>query len=399
MTQLWYNSYYNIIICCGVPEEVTMQNPFHFRELPVEAPFCNRQVEIKELLSHASNAANVVLFSPRRYGKTSLVKKVQQQLSKKKLAAIYMDFFGIDSVDDMSARLASRVFSFCHGNEPLFKKAIGFLSVWRPVLRPDPEYGISLTVEPTARKKGVELLEDTLSGLGRFIKDYRRGCHIVFDEFQEIVELRESLQVEGIMRSHIQTHANASYFFVGSRRRILNDIFNEKKRPFYRSAINYPLPPLPSEEAAEFILEQFRRSGKVCPQAIATRIVEAVRGYPYYIQRIPYSVFEISGKRITEEDYTKGFRKALEGERPVYEALLQSLSLQQIKIISALADQVTESPYSAEYMARHGLGSVGGLQGALKKLMELDYIEQDRGVFQVVDPVFGIWLRHLKEGS
>lgn len=376
-----------------------MQNPFHFRELPREAPFCNRQGEIRELLSHASNRANVVLVSPRRYGKTSLVKRIQEQLSRKGLATIYMDFFGIDSVEDMSARLASRVYAFCHRNEPLFKKVMGFLSIWRPVLRPDPEYGISLTVEPTARKRGMELLEDTLSGLGRFIKDYERGCHIVLDEFQEIVELRESLQVEGIMRSQLQTHSNASYFFVGSRRRILNDIFNEKKRPFYRSAINYALPPLPFEEAAEFILEQFRRSGKACPQVIATRIVETVRGYPYYIQRIPYSIFEVSGKRITEEEYTKGFRKALEGERPVYEALLQSLSLQQVKIISALADQPTESPYSAEYMARHALGSVGGLQGALKKLIELDYIEEKSGVFQVVDPVFGIWLRHLKEGS
>ena len=376
-----------------------MQNPFYFRELPLSAPFCNRQHEMKELTSHARNKANVVLISPRRYGKTSLVKRVQNKLAKQGSAAIYIDFFGVDSIEDMTARLVSRVYAFSQKNEPLFKKVVKIITAWRPVLRPDPEYGISLTVEPTSKKKGIDLLEDTLSAVGRFINEYEKGCHIVFDEFQEIVELQEALQIEGIMRSHIQTHANASYFFVGSRRRILNDMFNEKKRPFYRSAINYPLTPLPDEEAVEFITQQFKVGGKVCSEELARKIVETVNGYPYYIQRIPYSIFEISGKQIKDDDYARGFRKAVAEERPVYEALIQSLSLQQIKLISALAEQPTESPFSAEYMSKFGLGSIGGVQGAIKKLIALDYIEVKDKTYRIVDPVFGIWIRHMKNGD
>jgi AAA+ ATPase superfamily predicted ATPase len=375
-----------------------MQNPFYLREIPLTAPFCNRHNEMEELLNHATSKANVVLFSPRRYGKTSLVKRVQEQLNRKGISTIYTDFFGVDSLEDMTSRLASRVYALCHGNEPLLKKVMRLLTAWRPVFRPDPEYGVSLSVEPVTKKKGVELLEETMSGLGKFIVDCKKGCHIVFDEFQEIVELRDSLRIEGIMRSHVQTHANASYFFVGSRRRILSDIFNEKKRPFYRSAINYPLQPLPADEAAEFIIEQFKRGGKICPDEIAKKIVETVRGYPYYIQRIPYSIFEVSTKKVTADEYSIGFRKAINEERPVYEALLQSLSLQQIKLITALAEQPTESPYSAEYMSRYGLGSIGGVQGSLKKLTAMDYIEVQNKMFQVVDPVFSIWLRHLKDG-
>lgn len=376
-----------------------MQNPFYFRELPLSAPFCNRQHEMKELLSHAHNKANVVLISPRRYGKTSLVKRVQNKLAKQGSATIYIDFFGVDSIEDMTARLVSRVYAFSRRNEPLFEKVIKIITAWRPVLRPDPEYGISLTVEPTSKKKGIDLLEDTLSAVGRFINEYEKGCHIVFDEFQEIVELQEALQIEGIMRSHIQTHANASYFFVGSRRRILNDMFNEKKRPFYRSAINYPLTPLPDEEAVGFITQQFKVGGKVCSEEFAGKIVETVNGYPYYIQRIPYSIFEISGKQIKDDDYARGFRKAVEEERPVYEALIQSLSLQQIKLISALAEQPTESPFSAEYMSKFNLGSIGGVQGAIKKLIALDYIEVKDKTYRIVDPVFGIWIRHMKNGN
>jgi hypothetical protein len=373
-----------------------VKNPFYFRELPVTAPFCNRKNEINELLSHAKNRVNVVLFSPRRYGKTSLVKRIQDRLKSKGIATVYIDFYGVDSIEDMTARLASRVYTFSHDSDPLFKKMMRFLSSWRPVLRPDIEYGATLTVEPTTKKIGIELLDETLSGLGQFIESYKKGVFIIFDEFQEIVELRESLQIEGIMRSHIQSHSKASYFFVGSRRRILSDIFNDRKRPFYRSSINYPLTPLPYDEAVQFIIDQFKNGGKECPTDMAKRIVEVVKGYPYYIQRIPYSIYEISSKKIKNDDYGNGFRKAVEEEKPVFEALLQSLSLQQIKLLSALAEQPTASPYSAEYMSRYSLGSIGGVQGAVKKLIALDYIENRDGTFYIVDPVFGIWLRHLK---
>ena len=373
-----------------------MQNPFYFRVLPVTAPFCNREKELDQLLSHAQNRANVVVFSPRRYGKTSLVQRVQERLKRMGLVTVYADLFGIDSLEDMAARMASRLYSYCYENEGLFKKAMKVLSSWRPVIRPDPEYGVSLTVEPTVGTRGIELLNNTLDGFGKFIQEQKKGVHIVLDEFQEIGELRESLQIEGALRSHIQTHSQASYFFVGSRRRVLNEIFNTRKRAFYRSSINFPLGPLPFEEGVHFIVEQFKRGGKSCPEEVGKKIFEKIGGYPYYVQRVPYSIFEISGKKVTEDDYIKGFQKTIEEESIVYEAMVQALSLQQIKLLSALALEPTEKPYSVDYMARHGLGSVGGVQGALKRLSELDYIERKGNLLVIVDPVFGIWLRHLK---
>ena len=374
-----------------------MENPFYFRVLPTDAPFCNRKKELNELLSHARNRANVVIFSPRRYGKTSLVKRIQERLKDLSFLTIYVDLFGVDSVEDMAGRIASWLYSYSHKDESIFKKAMKFLSSWRPVIRPDSEYGVSLSVEVTRTMRGIELLEETFLGFGKFIQEHGKGVHIVFDEFQEISELRESLQLEGLLRSHIQTHSNASYFFVGSRRRVLRDIFNEKKRPFYRSSINYPLGPLPIDESIYFIMEQFKRGGKVCPLEIAKKVVEKTGAYPYYIQRMPYSIFEVSGKRVTEKDYIKGFTKTLEEESIVYEAMIQGLSLQQTKLVSALAHESTGKPYSIEYMERHSLGSIGGVQGALKRLLELDYIEKRGNLYILVDPVFGVWLNRLTQ--
>lgn len=335
--------------------------------MPLTAPFCDRKKEIEELLSHAKNRANVILFSPRRYGKTSLVKRIQAELSREGITALYVDFFGVYSLEDIASRLASRLYSFCYKDENFLKKAMRFLSLWRPVVRPDPEYGVLISAEPAGRRRGIELLEDVLAGFGKFMESSKKGFHVVIDEFQEIAELRESLQIEGIMRSQIQTHRNASYFFVGSRRRVLSEIFNERKRPFYRSAINYPLGPLPLDESTTFVVEQFKRGGKICPEEIARKIAERVGGYPYYIQRIPYSIYEVSGKHVTEEDYSKGFIKAINEERPMYEAMLQILAPQQIKLLSALSEEPTDKPYSTEYMTRYNLGSMRG-PGSYKKI-------------------------------
>lgn len=363
----------------------------------MDAPFCDREKEFGELLSHAKNRANVVIFSPRRYGKTSLVKRIQERLKDLDFLTIYVDLFGVDSVENMAGRIASRLYSYCHKNENIFKKAMKFLSSWRPVIRPDSEYGLSLSVEVTKPTRGIELLEETFDGFGKFIQEHGKRVHIVFDEFQEISELRESLKLEGLLRSHIQTHSNASYFFVGSRRRVLRDMFNEKKRPFYRSSINYPLGPLPIDESIDFIVDQFKRGGKTCPLEIAKKVVEKTGAYPYYIQRVPYSIFEVSGERVTEKDYAKGLTNTLDEEGIVFEAMIQGLSLQQTKLVSALAHEPTGKPYSIEYMSRHGLGSIGGVQGALKRLLELDYVEKRDHLYLLVDPVFGIWLNRLTQ--
>ncbi len=374
-----------------------MKNPFWTRELSLDAPFCDRAKELKELVSHARNCTNVVLFSPRRYGKTSLVKRAQQTLRKSGIATIYVDFFGVGSLDEAAARLATQVYAFARKDKSLFQRVVKILSSWRPALEPDPDCGVALTVKPVVTQRGTQLLEETMAGLGTFIAEQQKGVHLVFDEFQELTELSESRQIQGIMRSHIQTHSRASYFFVGSRRRILQDIFNNRKAPFYRSAINYDLKPLPLADAMAFIVDRFAQAGRECPEKIARTIVEKVRGYPFYVQRIPYSIYEVSDERRTigEKDYRAGLIEAMEEEKVTFEGWLRSLSPRQIGILSALAENPTDQPYAFGYLSGHDIGNASTVRKAIGRLLDLDYIEQEKGVFQVTDPIFALWLRRV----
>ena len=207
-----------------------MNNPFTPGVIHPEAPFCNRLKELKELESYASSSANVVLYSPRRYGKTSLVRRVQSGLSKKKVITIYVDLFGVTTIDEIAKRTARSVYLVTQKDKPLFK-------TFRPVLKPtETGDSFTVTVEPaTSSLTGIDLLEATMTDLGMFIQATPSGVNIAFDEFQEITELN-SLEIEGVLRSHIQTQ-KASYFFVGSRRRVLLDMFNLRNRPFFQSSI------------------------------------------------------------------------------------------------------------------------------------------------------------------
>ena len=371
-----------------------MGNPFYLQEVPVNAPFCDREKELKELRSYAKARANVVLFSPRRFGKTSLVKRVQGRLAKKGAVVIFADFFGVGSVEDVAARLAKAVYKFTHGKASLWKTALRTVLSFRPVLKPDPGGGISLSVEPAAAgRTGLELLEQTIDSFYHFIKDSNRLVQIALDEFQEIVTLKEALGIEAVLRTHIQRQ-KASYFFIGSRRRVLLGIFNERQRPFFQSAINYPLGALPSADLAKFISWQFTEHGKSCTDEMGLSLASSVGCHPYYSEKLGFFVYEMA-ETVTEETIQAGLRKLIVSEKPVFEAILQGLSPHQRLLLKAVALEPPEKILAGSYIQRHGLGSTGGVQHSTKQLEDLDLIERrsDPDQWQLVDPVLAMWFK------
>jgi hypothetical protein len=377
------------------------RNPFYLFTLPVDAPFCNREKEIEELLAFARSGANVVLYSPRRFGKTSLTRKIQHILGRDDRAVtIFADLFGVASVHDVASRLAKAVFAVTHQRDSLWKLALATIRSFRPVLKPDAESGISLSVEPaSAGARGLDLLEETMESLDRFLEQTPHLVHFALDEFQEIVELQEATQVEAVLRTHIQHH-RASYFFVGSRRRLLLGIFNERQRPFFQSAINYELKALPPEELSIFLKERFEAGGsKECPIDVARGLVEIVSSHPYYTQKLAYFVFEASGERVSADDVRSGMTRLISSEEPVFEAILQGLTLHQRRVLRTIAAEPTDKPLSHAYIGKHRLGSPGGIRHSINQLISLDLIERNKenNLIEVVDPMFVVYLREQLE--
>ncbi|MBI5606445.1 MAG: ATP-binding protein [Deltaproteobacteria bacterium] len=375
-----------------------MENPFYLQEIPVDAPFCNRLEEMQELESYSRAKANVLIYSPRRYGKTSLVKRVQKNLADRGTVTLFSDFFGVASINEVAANLTKAVFSVTYSQKSLWEKALRAIRSFRPVLKPDPEGGVSLSVEPaSAGKNGLPLLEETLESLGEFIRSSPKPIHVALDEFQEIVTLKEAIKVEALLRSHIQKH-RASYFFIGSRRRLLLGIFNERQRPFFQSAINYPLKKFPAAELIDFISTQFARSKRKISRESAQQMAVTVDFHPYYTQKLAFFVYEISGT-VNPESIRTGLEKLLWSEKPVFEAIIQGLPSQQRLLLYALAKEPTLKMLSSRYLQKYNLGSVGGIQHSSRKLEAMDLIEknEETGFWGLVDPVFILWLRRQSE--
>ena len=371
-----------------------MRNPFTLG-IVQRKDFCNREAEIKDLLRYARNGDNVILFSPRRYGKSSLIKIVLELLEKEGFLTVYVDLFPVSSEQDFISRFSSGVLKgIGKGVDPrslgdriasLFKRLIPNIEV-----KPDG-YTLSVKFDQTA-ETGL-LLDDLMEGLYAHVKRKKLKACIALDEFQEITELPESKKIEGILRSHIQFHKEITYFYVGSRRRILNDMFLNKSRPFYKSAFSYTLQEIPREEFVSYIEKRFKDTGKACSEEIAKKMYDTVRGYPYYVQKLASITWDTSAKKCDSKALETAHRLLITMETNDFEGIWSGLTLIQKAVLKAIAKEPTASPYGREFLERHRL-SIGGTQRAIKALFSRDLIEKDdKNIHRLTDPVMETWLR------
>lgn len=371
-----------------------MKNPFTIGLIEEEEEFCNRQPERKELLQYAKNGHNVVIYSPRRYGKSSLVTILQKKLSQDKFLTAYIDLFPIASAQDAAQRIVLGFMrGFGRGIDPrsFLEKIKDVFRRLRPSITVEPE-GLQISAQMEQNTDPLLFLEDCLEGVGRWVKKMNQQAMVVFDEFQEITQLKESKVIEGLIRSKIQSHRNISYFFVGSRRNVLKDIFSTRNRPFYKSAFLYSLDKIPEEEFVDFLMRRFKNSEKKCSPEICHAIYTHVQGYPYYVQKLASLVWDSAHKEPSMDNLKQAYKTLLQSETPDFEAHWSALTNTQKQLLHVLTKFPTSSPFSKDYLKQHGL-SIGGIQKALKVLLEKDLIEKTPQRFILTDPLMAAWLK------
>jgi len=370
-----------------------LQNPFTIGIARKEI-FCNREKEIKDLITYARGGSNVILTSPRRFGKTSLVHIVLEKLKKEGFLTAYIDLFPISSERDFIARFYEGIIEgIGKGISPqtlfnriknIFKRIVPSIEV--------KEDGFSFQIRFSGTEEGDVLLDDVMEGLYRYVKKHNIRACIALDEFQEITELPSSRRIEGILRSHMQLHNEISYFYIGSRRGVIKDMFTDKKRPFYKSAFLYFLNRIPRDSFVKCIIKAFEGSGKKCNTETASYIYDIAEGYPYYVQKLSLLAWDLTKNRCTVDIVKSAFEVMIETEKLDFESIWSSLTMSQKSLLRAIAIDPSKSIYSKEYLSKHNL-SVGGIQKAIKTLLSKDLIEKDdQGIFRVTDPIFKRWL-------
>jgi AAA+ ATPase superfamily predicted ATPase len=356
--------------------------------------FCDRKKELADLVRIGENRQNVVFYSPRRYGKTSLITKAFGILWGKGFVTIYIDLFHISSEHDFVEQLSSGILnalgrgvgdrSYAQKLKDIFGRIIMGIEV-----TPDG-YEFKLRLDKEIKVDAA--IDDIMDGMRKYVEEKKLQVCIALDEFQTVTELKEGKKIEAKLRSHIQFSRDITYFFIGSRRHLLVDMFKNKIRPFYKIADDYELREIAKDDFSSYIVEMFKKSGKECPKDIAERTYEIARGYPYYVQKLAQLLWDLTDLTCDNEDLASAHRVLVKSESKEFAQIWESLSLVQKNIIKAIAKNPEASLYTREFLEQHSL-SVGGSQKAIRALDIQDLIEKHQGHYRLTDPIMAEWLR------
>jgi len=374
-----------------------MRNPFVYGKEVSGDNFCNRKSEIKELGRDIENSQNVIVFSRRRFGKTSLIKEVFKTSDKKGICTVYADLYPLSCEEDFISIYAAAIAKALHG---FLKKSFKDVGKFFRRLRP------SFTVDKTGKinysftfdKSDSSLsLEDVLESVHRFADAKKKKIAVCFDEFQQIAFFKTN-KLEKTLRSHFQQHKNISYIFMGSKKHIIRDIFNDPNRPFYRSGKSFPLEKIKQEELAAFIAGKFRRTGKIISLELINNLIETCETHPYYVQYVCNILWEntAGNKEATGGDLQESLETLLKRESSTYEASLDGLTLKQRQVLIALSKASSrDKVFSGEFLRRQNIDSASSMQRILTSLIDKDLIDKEKNSYVILDIFFKKWLSQL----
>ena len=373
-----------------------MENPFNYLQLATGDQFYDRIELRRDLRSRfLSGQSSVVLYGPRRYGKSSLVAELVRDLEKAGIPCVTLDVMKVPSIDLFVSAYAAKVYRRLAPVRFEFRKLGTFLKSLRPKMTIGQSGEAALTFEPFDAPIGPEALSEVLDLPQRLLSGKGRAV-VVFDEFQEVKDLLPSDGFERTMRSAVQSHRNVSYIFLGSRHHLLRRMFTDHNRPFYRSAVTIQLDKPPLEESVRFVVDRFASAGKTIAPETAELLVGRIENIPYFIQQLGFETFRIVDdarrKSVSPADVEAAYANLSGFNRDQYEQLMLTLSTSQKKLLIALAHEKT-AEFSEAYRRKHMLGVSSTVNSNKAKLMEDGLLELEDGQYTVADPFFAQFLR------
>ncbi|MCP5102800.1 MAG: ATP-binding protein [bacterium] len=372
-------------------------NPFVYGERVKEENFCNREDEIKELVSEISSGQNIMIYSPRRYGKTSLIDEVLRKLDKKGLFTIYIDLFPVISNEDF-VRISLKSISLLLSKDSkniLKKVKIFFKQISPSLFITVAEDGIPSVGINFSKAEVLPVLEDLFNGLYAFTKDKKKPAVVVFDEFQQVGEL-EDTRVEKTLRGVIQTHREISYVFMGSKKHLIYEMFIDPGRPFFKSSAHFPLEKIDPVLFSDFVYRKFIKSNRQIEDGAAMYIVNKAEAHPYYTQLLAHTAWE-SGKAseaVDIEHVDAAVNRILKREEAAFAGIWDNLTLNQKKLLLAMAfKEKNDKIFSSDFLDKYNLNSPGTVQRGIKSLITRGLIDKEENSIEINDVFLKMWLK------
>ncbi len=365
-----------------------MENPFRYGVVVRGNDFVDRDAEINQLFREVSSGKSVVLYSKRRMGKSSLLAEVSRLYSRR-LTFVKIDLYGMTERQQLLKSIADETARSALG--PI-KRISSELAEFARTAKLG--FSVSSRGEVIVKLTGGDLqseeLDQTLDLPEKMSRHTGRRIVVVFDEFQEIVDIG-GVPLLKRMRSRFQNHENVSYVFSGSKRHLLKGIFDEEQGAFFKFARPMELGPIPSPDFVRFIVSKFKSSGLEIDREVARTVLETTRGHPYYTQQVAHELFDLSSAP-SVNDVAVAASMAIDHQSPAFTAIWESVrSNDQRRLLLALTER-PNSRYGFDFITRHQLKNASSIQRAEKQLTLKGVV--DNGV--ISDPMFEEWLRRLR---
>ncbi len=380
-----------------------VRNPFRFGGLARDEDFADRRKEVKTLTADAINGQDVVVFAPRRLGKSSLVSAVMAGLVRSDVLVADIDLWRIPTKEKLAEELAASIYSnLTSARDRAVERALAPFRGLRitPTITIDPEsgaIGFSFTAE-----QGEPDLDATLERLlelpAELGADQGKPVVLVIDEFQEIGKIGRDLTK--LMRSVFQQQSNVSHIYLGSRKHLMEAIFNDENEPFWRSAKQMELGPIPADEFAGFITRRFAETGKGIDRGLVGRILAVTDGHPYATQRLCYEVWQEAeaASAAGERELILAFDTVLESEDSHFTLIWESAASAQQLLLAALAREPGR-PLTQSYRRRHRLPGASTVQRAISSLSDRELIAREDGVHRISEPFLAEWINRNVAGA
>lgn len=368
--------------------------PFVFGVRVEGNTFTDRKEETNRLKMNFLYGVNTILISPRRMGKTSLVEKVCSLVESDTLKIAKIDAFGCRSENDFINAFATAVVRATSSRwEEWMENAKTFLSRFIPKISigQDPLTDFSIALE---YNRANTVTEDILQLPETIAKQKGIKIVICIDEFQQIADFPDSITFQKKLRSVWQLQSNVSYCLYGSKKHMMEKMFQSQSHPFYRFGDLFYLDKISETDWVEYICDRFRMTGKEISRELASEICSVTDRYSSYVQQLAWLVWLRTDKHATKEDVEFGIDRMLDACEPLFIQQTESLSAYQMNFLRALANGVNTGFTRSEILDTYQLGTAANISRLKKALTEKDLIMMTAPKkLEISDPILALWLK------
>lgn len=364
-------------------------NPFKYGCVVAGENYCRRPELQRQLAELVNSGQNVVVQGPRRMGKTSLV--VETVKSLRGVTLLYADLFSVRSAGEFCRKVVSAT-AKC-GKRSFLERTAELVKGLRPVFSVDRDTGAPTISVDVKAVRGAESVEEVMDMIASHSSS-KRLC-VVFDEFQDILDLPDHDAVLATLRSKIQFLPDTPFIFLGSVRNKMRDIFNSPRSPFFKSAISFGVERIDEIAMTDFLIRRFKAGNRRIDRETVGRIMRAADFISGDIQELCETTWLVTedGQTITDADVAKGLEAVFARESRAFISTFGRLTTVQANVLRGLAESEHHKVFSGDFMETYGIRNVGSVSKALKRLIADEIIYEFNCEYLFENPFFREWVR------